>query len=82
MQKRQLQRAKLTEKRTYKMYKKGRLWLVAGLSTFTMGTGLVQLQAMADTTSTPVSQVEKTTDHASSSATLTTRVATNTNDTG
>ena len=81
MQKRRLQRARLTEKRAYKMYKKGRLWLVAGLSTFTLETGLVQLQAMADTTSTPVSQVEKTTDHANSSATLTTKVATNTNDT-
>ncbi|MCT3296780.1 KxYKxGKxW signal peptide domain-containing protein, partial [Lactiplantibacillus pentosus] len=31
MQKRRLQRARLTEKRTYKMYKKGRFWLVAGL---------------------------------------------------
>ncbi len=26
MQKRRLQRARLTEKRTYKMYKKGRFW--------------------------------------------------------
>ncbi|MEA5158050.1 KxYKxGKxW signal peptide domain-containing protein [Lactiplantibacillus plantarum] len=40
MQKRRLQRARLTEKRAYKMYKKGRLWLVAGLSTFTLETGL------------------------------------------
>ncbi|WP_159256312.1 mucin-binding protein [Lactiplantibacillus pentosus] len=50
MQKRRLQRARLTEKRTYKMYKKGRFWLVAGLSTFTLSTGIVQMRAHADTT--------------------------------
>ncbi|AUI77624.1 mucus-binding protein [Lactiplantibacillus pentosus] len=50
MQKRRLQRARLTEKRTYKMYKKGRFWLVAGLSTFTLSTGIVQMRAHADDT--------------------------------
>ncbi|MEY2382653.1 mucin-binding protein [Lactiplantibacillus pentosus] len=50
MQKRRLQRARLTEKRTYKMYKKGRFWLVAGLSNFTLSTGIVQMRAHADDT--------------------------------
>lgn len=35
------------------MYKKGRLWLIAGLSTFTLGASLLPMTGRADTTSTP-----------------------------
>ncbi len=56
MQRRRLQRAQLTEKRTYKMYKKGRLWLIAGLSTFTLGASLLPMTGRADTTSTTAEQ--------------------------
>lgn len=77
MQKRRLQQARLVEKRTYKMYKKGRLWLVAGLSTLTIGTGLAQLQVKADTTSTATSQTE-TTEVTGTSATLTTKATVST----
>lgn len=56
MQRRRLQRAQLTEKRTYKMYKKGRLWLIAGLSTFTLGASLLPMMGRADTTSTTAEQ--------------------------
>jgi hypothetical protein len=66
MQKRRLQRARLTEKRAYKMYKKGRFWVFAGITvaTFTLNP----LISRADTETTTAATAATTTAGASSSS--------------
>ncbi|WP_048000718.1 MBG domain-containing protein [Lactiplantibacillus herbarum] len=68
---RNLKTAEMSEKRTYKMYKKGRIWIIAGISTFTIGMGGLRAQA-SETTSAATSS---TSTDSSSTATSSTAKA-------